>query len=139
MNRAARIEVYTDGRCPLCIWSRSLVEPRDRDGRIQWLDFNDPEAQRRAAPHTPAELSQEMHVRRADGVWTKGFHGWLDVLGVLPRWRRLARVLSVWPFIRLGPVFYRAVARRRYQLFGIPPPCDAESVCSLHESKSARR
>ncbi|MCA1592739.1 MAG: DUF393 domain-containing protein [Acidobacteria bacterium] len=136
MQRSSRIEVYTDGQCPLCRWSRARVEPFDRDRLIEWYDFNDPEAIRRAAPHTFAEMTEEMHVRRVDGTWSKGFSGWLDVLRVLPRWRWLARVLSVWPFTRIGPVFYRWLARRRYTLFGVPPPCGPDGVCALHQTKS---
>lgn len=135
MQNESRLEVYTDGQCPLCRWSRARVEPFDRDGRIEWYDLNDPVAIRRAAPHTFAELAAEMYVRRADGSWSKGFFGWLDVLRVLPRWRWLAGVLSVWPCNSFGPVFYRWLARRRYTLFGIPPPCDPNGVCALHQPK----
>ncbi len=135
MEPNARIEVYTDGQCPLCRWVRARVEPFDRDGRIEWHDFNEPEALARAAPHTFAEMAAEMHVRRPDGSWSKGYFSWLDVLRVLPRWRWLASVLALWPFTSLGPVFYRWLASRRYTLFGIPPPCDASGVCALHQPK----
>lgn len=131
-----RIEVYIDGQCNLCRWSRAHIEPYDRDGRIEWLDYNRPEAQERAAPHTPAEMAEEMHVRRADGVWTKGYHGWLDVLAVLPRLRWLSRLLARQPFTTVGPVLYRWLARRRYRLFGVPPPCDPDGACSLHKNES---
>jgi predicted DCC family thiol-disulfide oxidoreductase YuxK len=133
LSRTERIEVYTDGQCPLCRWTRARVEPFDRDRRIEWIDLNDPEAQRRAAPHTFAELTEEMHVRRPDGSWSKGFWSWLDVLRVLPRWRWTVRVLSLWPLTSLGPIFYRWLARRRYSLLGIPPPCAPDGVCSLHK------
>ncbi|MGB8510163.1 MAG: DUF393 domain-containing protein [Pyrinomonadaceae bacterium] len=136
MEQSSHIEVYTDGQCPLCRWSRARVEPFDREGRIVWYDLNDPESLNRAAPHTFAELNTEMHVRRADGSWSKGFYGWLDVLRVLPRWRWLAGALSVWPFTRLGPVFYRWLAQRRYALFGVPPPCDLNGACALHKPKN---
>jgi predicted DCC family thiol-disulfide oxidoreductase YuxK len=129
---AGRIEVYTDGRCPLCLWLRARVEPFDREARIEWLDYNEPQNQLRAAPHTPVALAEEMHVRRTDGTWSKGFDAWLDVLRVLPRWRWSARVLALWPFTAVGPVFYRWLASRRYKLFGVPPPCDADGVCQLH-------
>lgn len=132
ISEAVRLEVYMDGQCPLCQWMRARVEPLDRDRRIEWIDYHQPEALARAAPHTLRELSEEMHVRRANHVWTKGFWGWLEVLRVLPRWRWLASVLGAWPFKSLGPIFYRWLAKRRYQLFGIPPPCDASGVCSLH-------
>ncbi len=131
---AAELEVYTDGRCPLCRWMRARVEPYDTAGRLEWADYNDPAAAARAAPHTPRELAAEMHVRRKqDGAWFKGYWAWLEVLRALPRWRWLAPVLATWPFTALGPPFYRFVANRRYTLFGVPPPCDESGVCQLHQ------
>jgi len=132
----AGLEVYTDGQCPLCQWMRARVEPFDRNRRLEWLDFHSSDALRRAAPHTREQLSAAMHVRRkTDGTWTEGFYAWLEVLRVLPRLRPLAWVLSHWPFTALGPIFYRQLAKRRYQLFGIPPPCDEVGVCQVHIRK----
>lgn len=129
---AAHIEVYTDGQCPLCRWVRAHVEPYDLNACIVWRDYNDPEILRRAAPHTLEEMAAEMHARNSRGQWSKGYAAWLEVLRVLPRWRVLVRPLSIWPFTAIGPVFYKWIARRRYKLFGVPPPCDAGGVCSLH-------
>jgi predicted DCC family thiol-disulfide oxidoreductase YuxK len=130
-----RIEVYTDGQCPLCQWSRQRVEPLDAAGRLEWLDYHDPAALGRAAPHTRAQLADEMHVRLPDGTWRRGYWAWVEVVRVLPRWRWLARPLSAWPFTALGPFFYKQLAKRRYQIFGIPPPCDDSGVCSIHAKK----
>lgn len=131
---AAGLEVYTDGQCPLCQWVRARVEPFDSERKLEWLDFHSPEALRRAAPHTRSELAEEMYARRKpEGVWSKGFFAWIEVLRVLPRFRWLAGLLARPPFTALGPVFYRQVAKRRYQLFGIPPPCDNTGVCQLHK------
>ncbi len=139
MDQTATIEVYTDGQCPLCQWVRARVESRDLNRRIEWHDYHDPEAQRRAAPHTLEELTAKMHVRRQqDGAWAKGFRAWLEVLHVLPRWSWLAASLSVWPFTSLGPILYRHIAKRRYQFFGIPPPCDESGVCQLHSTSESR-
>jgi len=132
MSAAGRLEVYTDGQCPMCRWTRTHVEPLDRDGRIEWLDYHDPATLRRAAPHTHKQLADEMHVRLPDGSWHRGYRAWIEVLRVLPRWRALTGVLSVWPLTTLGPVAYRQIAKRRYAIFGIPPPCDDAGVCSLH-------
>ncbi|HEX8068594.1 MAG TPA: DUF393 domain-containing protein [Pyrinomonadaceae bacterium] len=129
-----RLEVFTDGQCPLCRWMRARVEPLDTEHRLEWFDYHDPAALARAAPHTPKELAAEMYVRRkADGVWRKGFDAWVEVLAVLPRWRFLAPLLARWPFTALGPPLYAFVANRRYTLFGIPPPCDESGVCQLHQ------
>jgi predicted DCC family thiol-disulfide oxidoreductase YuxK len=112
---------------------RARVEPLDRERRIEWLDYNDPEALKRAAPHTRAELAAEMHAHLAGGKWCKGYFAWIEVIRVLPRWAWLAPVMSVWPFTTLGPIGYQWLAARRYTLFGIPPPCDASGVCQLHK------
>ena len=133
LRTANKIEVYTDGRCNLCRWMRARVAPLDRDQRIEWLDYNEPEILQRAAPHTREEMAREMHARTADGHWSKGYFAWIEVIRVLPRWKWLAPLLSLWPFTRLGSIFYRWLATRRYTLFGVPPPCDASGVCRLHK------
>jgi predicted DCC family thiol-disulfide oxidoreductase YuxK len=133
MSETAQLEVYTDGQCPLCRWMRERVERRDRFQRVRWLDYRDPEVQART-PYSFAALDAEMHARRIrSGDWSAGYHAWLEVMRVLPRWRYLVPLLSVWPFTWLGRLFYRMVATRRYKLFGAPPPCDPNGVCSLHK------
>ncbi|HYJ46710.1 MAG TPA: DUF393 domain-containing protein [Pyrinomonadaceae bacterium] len=133
MSQTEQLEVYLDGQCPLCRWMRERVERRDRSGRIRWMDYRDPDVLGKT-PYTFKQLDEQMHARRiADGCWTAGFQAWLEVLRVLPRWRFLAPLLSVWPFTALGRLFYRWLAKRRYKLFGIPPPCDPEGVCTLHK------
>jgi len=131
--KADRIEVYTDGNCNLCRWMRARVEPLDRDHRIEWLDYNEREILKRASPYTREEMAEEMHARCANGIWFKGYFAWIEVISVLPRWKWLVPVLSVWPFTKLGPIFYGWLAKRRYTLFGVPPPCDASGVCQLHK------
>jgi predicted DCC family thiol-disulfide oxidoreductase YuxK len=132
-SKTERLEVYMDGQCPLCRWMREKVERRDKFGRIDWKDYRDPETLS-STPFSFKELDEAMHVRRiADGRWSSGFKAWLEVMRVLPRWRYLAPVLSIWPFTALGRLFYRWLASRRYKLFGIPPPCDPEGVCTLHK------
>ncbi|HEX8179764.1 MAG TPA: DUF393 domain-containing protein [Pyrinomonadaceae bacterium] len=136
ISEAERLEVYTDGQCPLCRWMRARVEPLDTERRLVWFDYHDPEALARAAPHTRRELAAEMYVRRTpNGAWRKGYWAWLEVLAMLPRWRWLAPLLARWPFRVLGPHLYRFVAGRRYTLFGIPPPCDENGVCQLHTTQ----
>jgi len=112
---------------------RARVEPLDRDHRIEWLDYNDPEILKRAAPQTRVEMAEEMHTRDQNGRWAKGYFAWIEVIRVLPRWKWLAPIMKVWPFTKLGPIFYHWLASRRYTLFGVPPPCDASGVCQLHK------
>src|SRR3982750_4867080 len=110
MSAHNRIEVYTDGQCPLCRWMRARVEPFDRKQSIEWLDYNSPENQERVEQFTLAELAEQMHVRTQDGRWSSGYGAWLEVLRVLPAWRWLVPLLSLWPFTAIGPHLYRWVA-----------------------------
>ncbi|MBA3767590.1 MAG: DUF393 domain-containing protein [Acidobacteria bacterium] len=135
MSELAHIDVFTDGQCPLCKWMRARVEPFDHQHRIHWLDYRDPEIQQRAAPYTLQELDAEMHARTPDGRWSAGYEAWIAIMRVLPGWRFFAPLLSIWPLTSLGALFYRWLAKRRYQLFGVPPPCDASGVCALHAPK----
>jgi len=132
LAESRKVEVYTDGNCNLCRWMRARVEPLDRNHLIEWLDYNDPKTLKRAEPHTREQMAEQMHARTADGRWSKGYFAWIELVRVLPRWRWLAPILSVWPFTKLGPFFYRWLAKRRYTLFGLAPPCDG-TVCQLHK------
>jgi predicted DCC family thiol-disulfide oxidoreductase YuxK len=131
-EQSSRIEVYTDGQCPLCRWMRAQIEPYDRDQRIEWLDYNDSSVRERAAQFTREELAAQMHARTPEGRWSKGYQAWVEVLRVLPSWRWLVPIFSTWPFASLGPVFYRWLAKRRYTIFGVPPSCEESGVCRLH-------
>jgi predicted DCC family thiol-disulfide oxidoreductase YuxK len=100
------------------------------------MDYRDPEVQAHTH-YTFEQLDAEMHARQLEGgTWSAGYEAWLEVMKVLPRWRYLAPLLSIWPFTSLGRVFYSWVATRRYKLFGAPPPCDASGVCSLHKNSN---
>jgi predicted DCC family thiol-disulfide oxidoreductase YuxK len=131
-NEAYKLKVYTDGDCPLCKWMRSRVEPRDRYQRIVWMNYRDTAVWETAAPFTFEELDTEMHTRRDDGTWRAGYGAWIEVLRVLPRWWVVTPVISLWPITAFGKIFYKWLASRRFALFGVPPPCGPDGVCSLH-------
>src|SRR5262249_23036177 len=113
MSSTYKIEVYTDGQCNLCRWMHEHVEPLDRNHRLEWLDYNDAEILKRATPRMREEMAEEMHIRLNDGRWHKGYFAWIEVIRVLPRWKWLAPIMSVWPFTKLGPAFYHWLASRR--------------------------
>jgi predicted DCC family thiol-disulfide oxidoreductase YuxK len=132
MRQSSTIEVYTDGHCNLCRWMRARVERLDRQRRIEWLDYNDPQILQRAAPRTREEMANGMHTRTPAGSWSKGYFAWIEVIRVLPRWKWLAPIMALWPFTKPGPIFYHWLASPRYTLFGVPPPCDASGAYQLH-------
>ncbi len=130
MDSAGQVHVYTDGNCPFCLWARGLVEPHDRDRRLDFCDFNRPEVAA-ATPFSLEELRREMYVRTPDNQWHRGYWGWVAVLRVIPRYRFLARLMSWIPFRWFGPALYRLFAANRYRMpqwllrtAGVPRPCD---------------
>jgi len=139
MNDSAKIEIFTDGECPLCKWMRARVEPFDTRNRLGWLNFRDPEVLEMAAPRTFEELNSEMHAHMPDGRWLKGYPAWLEVLRVLPKWRWVTPLLSLPGIASLGGVLYRWLADRRFTLFGVPPPCSPDGVCALHKNPHRRK
>lgn len=129
MPAPARVEVYVDGHCAFCRWMERRVKRFDRHRRVEFLDYNDPTIQP-ALPFQAEELAAEMHVRAADGAWSKGFFAWLTVMRALPALAWLGWVLALPPLRWLGPPFYRFIARNRYSLPGAPPRCDTS--CMRH-------
>jgi predicted DCC family thiol-disulfide oxidoreductase YuxK len=121
-----KVEIFTDGACPFCLWVRARIEPFDTDSRLHFLDYNDA-AVAAQSPFSREELELEMHVRAPDGAWTAGFEGWVTVLRALPLLRWLGWLLSTALFRRAGPRLYRWIARNRYRFPGAPPPCRADS------------
>ena len=135
------VEIFTDGSCPFCLWVRARVEPYDALGQLKFLDYNNP-AIAAATPFAHQELAREMHVRTRtspedSGSWSVGFFGWLAILKVLPRWKWLGLLLSAPPLRWMGPPVYRLVAANRYQIPGIPKPCD--TFCRVPEEEGISR
>lgn len=135
MSSLSKLRVYTDGSCSFCGWARSLVEPNDREYRLDFRDFNRPEVASET-PFSTAELSRRMHVQTPDGSWCAGYWGWIAVFEALPRYRWLGRMLRWIPFRLLGPPAYDLLARNRYRiplfllrLLGAPRPCG--EACAL--------
>lgn len=111
--RPGKVTIYHDGRCPFCQWSQHRAERYDRDRRLEFRDYH---LYGSETPFSPAEFNREMHVQTLDGGWHIGYFGWIEIMKVLPRWRRLARLLSLAPLRWIGPRIYRWIAANRYRI-----------------------
>jgi predicted DCC family thiol-disulfide oxidoreductase YuxK len=135
MGITAKTRVFMDGSCPFCRAVQARIEAFDRNHRVEFVDYHDP-AIAAEAPFSEAALDAEMHVHAPGGSWRIGFSGWAAILRELPAWSWLGWMMIVPPFRWLGPVFYRWIARRRYSLPGMPPPCN-EHGCGLSHADQA--
>jgi predicted DCC family thiol-disulfide oxidoreductase YuxK len=126
MPQAPKYDIFLDGTCSFCRWSRAKIEPYDSGDRVRFLDYNDP-AVSAQAPFPRAELDREMHMRTPEGKWLRGFEAWLALLRVLPKLVWLGRIASLPPLRWLGPPIYAFIARHRYSLPGAPPRCETDT------------
>ena len=126
MPLANTYDIFMDGSCSFCQWSRTKVEPYDSSARLRFLDYNDPGVAAQA-PFSRGELDREMHVRMPDGQWLKGFEAWLALLRVLPKLAWIGRIAGLPPLRWLGPSLYAFIARHRYSLPGAPSHCDTDT------------
>jgi predicted DCC family thiol-disulfide oxidoreductase YuxK len=124
----ATYDIFMDGSCPFCRWTRAKVEPYDSGSWLRFLDYNVPEVAAQA-PFSRSDLDSEMHVRTPEGKWLRGFGAWLAVLKVLPKLAWLGRIASLPPLCWLGPSVYEFLARHRYSLPGAPARCENDT-CS---------
>jgi predicted DCC family thiol-disulfide oxidoreductase YuxK len=116
MPQAAKYDIFLDGSCSFCQWSRTMIEPYDSAGRVRFLDYNDPEVAAQA-PFPRTDLDQEMHLRTPEGKW----------LRVLPKLAWLGRIAGLPPLRWLGPPLYGFIARHRYSLPGAPKRCETDT------------
>jgi len=131
MQDELHYDIFLDGTCSFCLWTKQKIEPFDAGHRLRFLDFNDPAVAAQASI-SRASLRDQMHVRTPEGVWLQGFAAWVAIAGVLPRWAWLARIASHAPIRWIGPALYKMVAQHRHLIPGAPIPC-SQGACAIPE------
>ena len=126
MPQTAKYDIFLDGSCSFCQWTRERIKPYDSGARLRFLDYNDP-AVAAQAPFARTELDREMHLRTPEGAWLRGFDAWLALLRVLPKFSWLSRIAGLPPLRWIGPAVYRFIARHRYRLPGAPARCENDT------------
>lgn len=104
---AKRIRVFYDGSCPLC---RSEIRFLGRQEGSQVFEFDDISKRSRGdvAEGLSCELAMKrMHVQKPDGEIVSGARAFLAMWGALPRYRSIARALSVPPIPAVLEAAYR--------------------------------
>jgi len=109
------LTVLYDGACSLCRSSAARVRRFDRRSLVEFLDANDPEAQRRFPQVDRDAALRWMQAVDSRGRVYSGADAWARIAMLLPGWKLLAWVLFL-PGIRfVAQKFYAWVARNRYR------------------------
>jgi len=109
-----RIEIFYDGKCPMCA---SLMGRVERSAKCGEFDLRDMHAEKRL-PFKREAVEKEIHVVDRDGQVHKGAQGILKIAGQYRGLGFLEKIGAV-PLVRsLLPIGYRFVAANRRFLFG---------------------
>ncbi len=116
VSKPPRFTLIYDGECALCRRSVEWVRVRDQSGAIEFLPYQD----RRFAERFPwipeEDVRNAMQLVGAGGSRSQGAEAVEEVLGLLPRWRRLTPLFGL-PGVRtLARIVYAGVARNRRRL-----------------------
>lgn len=110
-DTSRQLDVWMDGECALCLKSRAWCELRDRNRRLTFNNFRS--ADESDLPVGREDLESSMWVQDHNGNLLQGFAAWQRIMGELPRWRWLARLVSLPPLTLIGPALYRWIAANR--------------------------
>lgn len=103
-----RIRVFYDGSCPLCRREISFLSRQDGSEVFAFDDISTRSSGRVTEGLSCETAMQRMHVQKPDGQIVSGARAFLVMWGALPRYRWVARALSVPPMPTILEGLYRA-------------------------------
>ncbi|MCR4414772.1 MAG: DUF393 domain-containing protein [Thermoguttaceae bacterium] len=112
MERQSPIRLFYDGQCPFCRREAEWLKRRDRNGRILWVDINDPVFDPADYGLTGDALRAALHAILPDGRVVRG----VDAIQQLYRALGLSWLVAPlsWPGIRwMAGLLYGLFARYR--------------------------
>ncbi|MBK6846215.1 MAG: DUF393 domain-containing protein [Proteobacteria bacterium] len=117
MTRAADIEIFFDGACPLCRREVAALRGRDTRQRVRFTDIAAADFDAAAFGKTQTELMAKIHGRLGDGTWISGMEVFRRVYAAVGlRW--LAAVTRAPGLSQLLDGAYAIFARNRLRITG---------------------
>jgi predicted DCC family thiol-disulfide oxidoreductase YuxK len=130
IDRSARLTVFYDGACPLCLREVNFIKKRDRASSINFRDIASPDFRAEDYGFTYAALMERMYAVLPNGRVISGVEVFRQLYTRIGF--SFAVSLSRAPLVRqLLDLFYELWAKHRLRLTG---RCD-ESGCALPLSK----
>lgn len=125
--RNHQIEVFHDGKCPLCQREMQLLQRLDRAGAIAFVDISADGFDPSSLGVTWQTLMDRIHGRLPDGTLVEGVEVFRRLYAAVG-YRRLVAI-SRWPVIsQLLDVAYHTFAKNRLRLTG---RC-TDGACPVH-------
>ena len=114
----AQPTIIYDAECRLCVATQNQIARWDRERRLDFLSYQDPEMRRRFPEISMEACAVSIHLVDSDGKVWLGAEAFREILRYLPggAWFRLLYAVpgGLW----LAKKIYRWTADHRYQLLG---------------------
>jgi len=127
----ARVQVFFDGDCPLCMREIRMLRRRDRHARIVFTDIAAPGFDASAYGKDRDALMARIHGRLPDGAWITGVEVFRQLYAAIGfGWLvAITRVPGISHLVRAG---YHVFAKNRLRLTG---RC-ADGSCAVPAARS---
>lgn len=121
-----KVTVFYDGSCPLCTREVARWRKAPFDCQIEWLDITDNDEELISRGIDPGKAMLEMHTQTDSGKIFTSIESYALLFSQLPRWRYLARFITLPVVKQLLTYSYNGITRIRLRLAGRWP-----QVCAL--------
>ncbi len=121
-----RVSMLFDGGCPLCAKEVAHYQRIDREQMVNWVNIDQDSAMLKTIGIDKTTAMKHLHVVNKHGDVVKGAYAFATVWAELPRYRYLAKLVSVPGVLRILDKLYNVFAEKR---FNRRVRCDS-NVCS---------
>ena len=122
--------MYYDGGCPLCSKEVAHYQRLDKQKRVVWIDIDRDDSALALLGISRETAMRRLHVTTRHGSLVSGAYAFQTLWQELPYYRRLARLVSPAPMMKLADKAYDWFADFRY---------NKRTVCGNHCQRDASR
>lgn len=120
-----KLKIFFDGSCHICsreIIHYSKITPK---GFFEFINIARPDFKPDLYQLDPKKVNQEMHVQLPSGEIKKGVEAFIAIWKEIPRYRWLAKLISLPLVLSISKIFYIIFAR------GIRPLLPKRKFCEI--------
>lgn len=123
------ITIFYDGACRMCTRQMENFRKQDTKERLLFIDITNQDFKAGEFGLDKAPIQKYIYAKDASSRIVRGIDAFIWIWGAVDK-KILAWLVGLPVIKQLGKLFYRLIARYRYQLFGKNEP-----VCDFHCAK----
>jgi predicted DCC family thiol-disulfide oxidoreductase YuxK len=125
MSNAFTLKLLFDGACPLCKREASMLQRKDKQGKLAFEDIAAPDFDPAKYGLDPVRVNARIHGVLSDGTVIEGMEVFRRAYALIGRGWLLA--WTAWPVLRpIADLGYRLFAANRHRLTFRKNPCTAD-------------